>query len=105
QMVICASKSLNGPPIAIYGLKTALTCSLPTVPASDLCLPTTSSCALISTGNSQKSKLTVLGTTYVPRSLIQIQMNNRSSKGFSWGVIAWAVTIGSTGSADLSQPI
>lgn len=106
QMAICASNTVTGPPIAIYGLKGTITGSAGSLLKTTLCSPgPASTCALVSTGNSPKSTLTIQGTTYTPRSFISIVMNNNSQKIFYWGLIAWAISITGTGSPDVSNAV
>jgi hypothetical protein len=107
HMTICASNSVSGPPIAIYGLRSALGGSFP-VAAEASCTPSGSgftSCSVISTGNSPKSTLTVQGTTYVPKGVIDVTLNNNTKKIFYWGLISWAVEFSGTGSADVANAI
>lgn len=107
QMTVCASNSASGPPIAIYGLKTSLGGTFP-VAAESTCTPSGTgytSCALISTGNSPKSTLTVQGTTYVPRGVVDVTLNNNTKKIFYWGLIAYAIEFSGTGSAEVGNPI
>jgi hypothetical protein len=107
QMTICASNSVSGPPIAIYGLRSALGGSFP-VAAEASCTPTgtgTTTCAVISTGNSPKSTLTVQGTTYVPKGVVDVTLNNNTKKIFYWGLISWAIEFAGTGSADVTNAI
>jgi hypothetical protein len=107
QMTICASNSVSGPPIAIYGLRSALGGSFP-VAAEASCTPTgtgTTTCAVISTGNSPKSTLTVQGTTYVPKGVVDVTLNNNTRKIFYWGLISWAIEFAGTGSADVTNAI
>lgn len=106
QLTICASptsaSSGGGPPIAIYGLKTALTGVFP-VAAQTTCYTGSNTCSMISTGKSPKSFLTVQGTTYAPEAFIDIVLNNKSQKAFYWGLIAWAISFTGTGAADVSN--
>lgn len=107
HMTICASNSPNGPPIAVYGLKTALGGSFP-VAVESSCTPSGTGytgCALISTGNSPKSTLTIQGTTYAPKAVIDVVLNNSSQKIFYWGLIAYGIEFSGTGSADVANPI
>jgi len=107
QMTLCASNS-TGPPIAIYGLKTAVT-GVNTVPAQSGCVtaipPSTPNCSMITTGNSPKSTLTIRGTTYVPKAKISITLNNASRKVFYWGLITRSIAFSGTGSADVSSAL
>jgi hypothetical protein len=108
QLTVCASNSdpaLNGgPPMAVYGLKTALGGSFP-VSAETLCPPTDTSCALINTGNSPKTTLTIQGTTYAPRAYIVVILNNNTRKVFYWGLITYAISLTGTGSADITNAL
>lgn len=104
QLTICASNSPNGPPVAVYGLKTALGGAFP-VTAEPICAPPGTSCSLLNTGNSPKTTLTIRGLTYAPRAFIDVQLNNNTQKVFRWGLIAYAIHFGSTGSADLSNAL
>jgi Flp pilus assembly pilin Flp len=108
QMTICASDTSaalgGGPPIAVYGLKTALGGSYP-VSAETLCPPTNPACALINTGNSPKTTLTIQGTTYAPRAFIVIILNNNTKKVFYWGLISYAISFTGTGSADVTNAL
>jgi len=104
QVTICASASANGPPIAFYGLKTALSGSFP-VSAQGGCttaLPASTPCAVISTDQSPKTTLTIQGTTYTVPAWININLNNSTNQVFRWGLITRALSVGTTGSADLS---
>lgn len=104
HVTICASNSPDGPPIAIYGLKTATG----GIPASAVCNPSggpATPCSAISSGNSPKSILSIHGTTYVPNSVVDITLNNNSKKVFYWGLITRAIAFGGTGSADVSQAL
>jgi hypothetical protein len=107
QMTICASNSTGGPPIAIYGLRSALGGSFP-VAAETGCTPSgtgTTTCAVISTGNSPKSTMTVQGTTYVPNGVVDVVLNNNTKKIFYWGLISYAIEFSGTGSADVTNAI
>ena len=108
QMTICASNtdkaSGGGPPIAVYGLKTALGGSFP-VSQEALCPPTDTTCALINTGNSPKTTLTIQGTTYAPRAFIVIILNNNTKKVFYWGLISYAISFTGTGSANITNAL
>jgi hypothetical protein len=104
QLTICASNSSNGPPMAVYGLKSALAGAFP-VAAESVCPPPGTSCALIVTGNSPKTTLTIRGLTYAPRAFIAITLNNNTKKVFYWGLIAYAISFTGTGSADVSNAL
>lgn len=107
HVTLCASNTTSGPPIAVYGLKTALGGTFP-VAASTLCTPSgtgSTACAAITTGNSPKSVLVIQGTTYVPRSVVSVTLNNNSQKIFYWGLISYATEFGGTGSAQVANAV
>jgi hypothetical protein len=104
HIVICASYSPDGPPIAVYGLKTALTGAFP-VSAEPICAPTSSTCSVLRTDNCPNCQLIIQGTTYVPNGFLEISLNNNSGKIFRWGLIAWAINFTGTGSADVSNAL
>jgi hypothetical protein len=104
---ICASNATSGPPVAIYGLKTAIGAGAMAVPALSGCITATpyiaggdsGHCALIQSYQDPTPKLTVHGTVYVPTAPIDIVFNNSSAQYFQWGLVARTILIGSTGSA------
>lgn len=101
QAAICASNAASGPPVAIYGLKTGAN-------ALNACTPPASgaaSCAVLTSGYSPKSTLTINGTTYVPTGVLDIALNNNSKKLFYWGLISWAISFTGSGSASVSNAI
>jgi Tfp pilus assembly protein PilX len=108
QIAICASRSASGPPIAVYGLKTALGGSFP-VAAQSGCVtnvpPAILNCPMLLTDQSPDITLTIQGTTYTPKAAITVNMNNSTNQVFRWGLITRALTIGATGSADLSAAV
>ncbi|HJQ44863.1 MAG TPA: hypothetical protein VJ870_00880 [Amycolatopsis sp.] len=105
QVAICASRSASGPPIAVYGLKTALGGAWP-VTAQTGCVtalpPTAVRCSMITTDQSPSTTLTIQGTTYTPRVQVTVNLNNSTNQVFRWGLITRTLYIGTTGSADLS---
>ena len=108
HLTVCASNSPDGPPIAMYGLKTAIGSGPMSVSASNVCTPNgsgTTGCALLQTLNSPKTTANIIGMTYTPRSTIRIGLNNSSSKLFYWGVVSYAMEFNATGSADLGTPL
>ncbi|GAB3857978.1 hypothetical protein GCM10028801_17230 [Nocardioides maradonensis] len=108
HFTICASNSPDGPPIALYGLKTSIGSGPMAVSASSLCTPNGSGstgCALIQTANSPKTTANIVGMTYATRSTIHIGINNSSSKLFYWGVVSYAVEFVATGSPSLVAPL
>jgi hypothetical protein len=89
-LTICASKSDNGPPIAVYGLKTALGGSYP-VSAQSGCItnppPQSNQCALITT-STDTTALTIQGTVYVPLAGVVLILNDSTGPILRWGLIA-----------------
>ena len=108
QIAICAYRSENGPPIAVYGLKTPLNGVFP-VRAQSGCItaiaPATPRCSLIYTDQSPNTILTIQGTTYTPRAQLTVNLNNSTNQVFRWGLIARTLWLGTTGSADLGLPL
>lgn len=105
QAEICGTYSTTSPPLAVYGLKTAVG----TVPAQNGCITAvpylSSGCAVIKTENSPTSRLYIQGTTYVPRAALDISLNNLTGQVFRYGVIARSLLVSPTGSADLTGPV
>lgn len=102
----CASNSPSGPPIAIYGLKQAVG----SVPAQSGCVTATpypsTGCAVLASDQSPKTALTIQGTTYTPRSMIDITLNNNTVQVFRWGLITRGLRLNSTGSTgSLADPV
>lgn len=107
QMAMCASKTVNGPPIALYGLKNAVI-GVSTVPAQSGCVvavPPATRCAVVSTDNSTDTTMSVQGLAYLPRAWVDITLNNNPNRFFRWGLVARSLSISfaTTGSPDVSQ--
>lgn len=106
---ICASNATSGPPVAIYGLKSAIGAGAMAVPALSGCITQTATpyvaggdsthCALIQSYQDPTPKFTVRGTVYVPTAPIDIVFNSSTSQYFQWGLVARTILISSTGSA------
>jgi hypothetical protein len=64
-----------------------------------------SGCAAITAEDSANSKLHVQGTTYLPRSAIDVALNNSVGQAFSVGVVARSLRLAPTATADLSDPV
>jgi hypothetical protein len=106
QLTICGSNTSaatgGGPPIAVYGLKT----SVGPVAAQGGCVTSVSGrCALIYTDQSPNTSLTIQGTTYTPRSWLNLSLNNSTNQVFRWGLITRSISINTTGSPDLSNAV
>lgn len=107
HVTLCSSNSPDGPPIVMYGLKSGIGSGSTAVSASNLCTPTggSTTCALITSNNSPKTTINLVGMTYTTRSVIHIGLNNSSSKLFYWGVISWAIEFDTTGGASLGSAL
>ncbi|MFG2038626.1 hypothetical protein [Dactylosporangium sp. NPDC048998] len=108
QVEICGTYSKTSPPLAVYGLKTPVGSGSATVPAQSGCItsvPYSSGCAVIKTDNSPNSRLYIQGTTYVPKAVLDISLNNLTGQVFRYGVIARGLFITPTGSADLTGAV
>jgi hypothetical protein len=106
QVTICASKSPNGPPIAVYGLKTSV--GAPVVKAQSGCVtntPPATTCPVIYSDQSPKTSLTIQGTTYTPRATISLYLNNSTNQVFRWGLITRSLQVDATGSPDLTADL
>ncbi|MGI5246195.1 hypothetical protein [Dactylosporangium sp. CA-139066] len=104
QVEICGTYSKTSPPLAVYGLKTAVG----GVSAQSGCIvavPYSSNCAVIKTENSPNSRLYIQGTTYVPKGALDISLNNSTGQVFRYGVISRVLYMTPTGSADLTGPV
>lgn len=111
---LCASNSSDGPPIAVYGLKAGIGLPPFDVSAEKDCITQTpylveggdgSHCPVISTDNTNRTSLTIFGTTYTPHAAIDIYLNNNTSQVFRWGLVARTFVLGATGSPDFSQAV
>lgn len=106
QVTICASNTTaatgGGPPIAVYGLKQAVG---PVVAQNGCVTNVSARCPLIYTDQSPTTSLTVQGTTYTPRSWINLSLNNSTNQVFRWGLITRSISISTTGSPNLSNAV
>ena len=105
QVTVCASKTLNGPPMAFYGLKTSVS-GVNVVNAQSGCVtnvPPATRCAVISTDRSPSTTLTIQGLSYVPRAWVDFNLNNNTNQTFKWGLVARAISLRSTGSANVGD--
>jgi hypothetical protein len=103
QLELCGSYSTNAPPIAVYGLTADLKQGATiVVPAESGCVTTIGGCPVISSDNSPNSNLFIQGTTYVPKALINVALNNNTSQTFGGGVVARSFYFAGTGSPDFS---
>lgn len=108
QLTICASKSANGPPVAVSSVKTAVTGTF-AVSAQNGCVtnppPISQQCGLIYTDNSPNTTLTIQGTTYLPKAGVVLTLNSSRNQVFRWGLIARGLLLFTTGDADHSVPL
>jgi hypothetical protein len=73
---LCGSYSSTAPPIAVYGLKSAVG----TVPAETGCITTVAGCPLLSSSDSAlTSAMYVQGTVYAPRALVALSYGQSGS--------------------------
>jgi hypothetical protein len=114
-MELCGSYSTDHPPIALYGTKNDITGNGNTVHAEPQMLcPTTEmsgltgnggTCATLYSDNSPRSQLYIEGTTYLPYDWVDVNINNASGQVFRFGIISRKLTLFSTGSANMSNPV
>jgi hypothetical protein len=76
KVELCGSYSSTAPPIAVYGLKSAVG----TVPAETGCITTVAGCPLLSSSDSAlTSAMYVQGTVYAPRALVALSYGQSGS--------------------------
>jgi hypothetical protein len=63
------------------------------------------SCALVNTVNTSGNQFYVQGTTYAPKGVIDLTLNNIAEQVFRFGVVARALWVKVTGSFDYSGPV
>ena len=106
---LCASNAASGPPVVLYGLKTAVG----TVPAQSGCITAVgfpmsgdaAHCAVLSSDNSASPFITLWGTTYVPKAGIELSLNNNNVSVFRWGLVSRVMRFHATGSAVMSASV
>jgi len=64
-----------------------------------------STCALVSTVNNAGNRFYVQGTTYAPRAVLDVTLNNVAEQVFRFGVIARSLWIKETGSFSYAGPV
>lgn len=116
-MELCGEYSTNHPPIALYGLKSGIGSAPNNVSAepTKLCATTEQSglppgnngatCATLYSDTSPHSQLYIQGTTYMPYDWVNVNINNNSGQVFRFGIISRKLTLFSTASADLTNPV
>jgi Tfp pilus assembly protein PilX len=111
---ICASNSASGPPIAVYGLKQTIGSGSMQVTAQSGCITAagyplggdSSHCPLLQSYSDPSPSLTIQGTMYTPRSMLDLYLNNNTVQVFRWGLVTRGIKIRSTGSTgSLSNPV
>lgn len=108
---LCASNKASGPPVVIYGLKTAVG----SVPAQSGCVTAlgypdsaandNAHCPVIGADTQPYSMIALWGTTYVPAAGVELTLNSNTDQVFGWGLIARVVRLHATTAADLSLPV
>jgi hypothetical protein len=86
----------------VYGLKAAVG---PVATQSGCVTDVVNRCPLIYTDQSPNTSLTIQGTTYTPKSWLNISLNNSTNQVFRWGLITRSLSIGTTGSPDVSAAL
>jgi hypothetical protein len=104
---LCASNTQSGPPIAVYGLKQSVGSGSTTVSAQSGCITASgyvttggdnTHCAVIKSANDPTPQLIIWGTSYTPRSMIDLYLNNNTVQVFRWGLVARGIRLSSSGS-------
>jgi len=106
---LCASNSASGPPIVIYGLKSAVGA----VPAESGCIIAVgygvtgdaAHCPVLSSDNSPTPLITLWGTTYVPRAVVDLTMNDNNVSVFRWGLMTRAMRFHAIRSATMTSSL
>jgi hypothetical protein len=62
-------------------------------------------CPLIQSYADPFPRLFIRGTTYAPRSMLDLFLNNNTVQVFRWGLVSRGIRLGSTGSSDLEYPV
>jgi hypothetical protein len=110
RVEICGTYDSNASPVAYYGLKATIGTGTFQVAGENGCITTTpypsgGGCAVLSTDNSPYSQLYIQGTTYTPKAVLDVYLNNNTSQVFKYGLISRSLLIHSTGSSDLTNPV
>ncbi len=102
DVVICASASESGPPVALYAPRSGETGL-----SQSVCLTQVKNrCALLdTTGNCPKCLLSINGTTYAPNNWFNMGLNNASETVFRWGLVVRSISFTTTGSPSLDAPL
>jgi len=110
---LCGMYDPNNPPIAIYGLKSALPAPAlgvgGSIPAETGCVtaqpyPSTG-CPVVQSDNSPNSKLFIKGTTYTAPAVLAVGLNNNTAQVFEDGLIARSLWLDATGSGVPTGPV
>jgi hypothetical protein len=105
QAELCGNYSKTAPPIAVYGLTSAVG-SVPAESGCTIALPyPTTGCAVITTQTQAISRFYVQGTAYLPKAALNLAANNPSGMLFNAGLIVRTLVLAPTAAADLSGPI
>jgi hypothetical protein len=89
QMIVCASSSPQGPPVAIYSARSDV----------QAYTPGSATGQAIYTANSPSLGFTLQGTIYTPGRAVTITMNNGSAKQFAYGIFAKSIAANINSSA------
>ncbi|HEY2296175.1 MAG TPA: hypothetical protein VGH43_00490 [Jatrophihabitans sp.] len=85
---ICASSPTSSPPVAIYGLASAVTLGAVTLPAETMCgAGGCGSSTLITTDPSGQAQLYVRGYVYAPNAQLMMTLKNSIGQLFNWGIV------------------
>jgi hypothetical protein len=109
QLAICG-KVYNPayPPVAIYGLKTALG-SIPAPPAAGKptngCILDPAGCSIVSTNGTTDTSYYVMGAVYAPLAKVTLSMKKDSDQYFEDGMVARALAMSAPGSALTPMPL
>jgi hypothetical protein len=110
RVEICGTYDTNASPVAYYGLKATIGTGTFQVAGESGCItatpyPSGGTCPVLSTDNAPNSQLYIQGTTYTPKAVLDVYLNNNTSQVFKYGLISRSLLIHSTGSSDLTNPV
>jgi hypothetical protein len=109
QVEICGIYSKTGPPIAIYGLKSAIGSGALQLPAENSCLypyQGNQSCSLITTDqNSTNIVFYMQGLTYAPNAWVALDLRKSTNQFFNDGLVVRAFSVFAPASASPPTPL
>jgi hypothetical protein len=72
---------------------------------TQLMYPSSASCALVTAVNNSGNRFYVQGTTYAPKAVLDVTLNNATEPIFRFGVVARSLWVKETGSVTFTGPV